>query len=134
MKCKPHKSVFVKCTLCVYVHMLSGFISFYKAKDKMPCYCWCDKHNWTSVQWYKSSYDLIRCWNLPHFLCIFSMLTKEYDFFFFFFFLWMNSEVIYGTRTTQKKTNPRSGKVISSCEAMHTGLHLNGIWNVHPKI
>jgi len=53
---------------------------------------------------------------------------------FFFSCLQMNSGVIYGTRTAQKKTNPRSGKVISSCEAVHTGLHLNGIWNVHPKV
>lgn len=118
MKCKPHKSVLVKCTLCVYVHKLSGFIFFYKVKDKMPCYCCCDKRNWTSVWWYKSTYGLNRCWNLPHFVGFFSMLTKEYGvvfclfrlFWFFFFFSQMNSEVIYGTRSTQKKTNPGSEK------------------------
>lgn len=51
------------------------------------------------------------------------MLTKEYVCFGFFFvwlvFLRMNSEVTRETRTTQKKTKPRSGKVITSCEAMH---------------
>lgn len=34
MKCKPHKSVLVKCTLCVYVHKLSGFISSTRLKIK----------------------------------------------------------------------------------------------------
>lgn len=36
MKCKPHKSVFVKCTLCVYVHKLSWF--FFSTKLKIKCH------------------------------------------------------------------------------------------------
>lgn len=114
MKCKPHKSVLVKCTLCVYVHKLSSFI--FSTRLKIKCHVTVAVTNITEhlyddtkVLRFEQVLKLDTfCWvfffNVDQAIWVCFLFVS----FVLGFFPQMNSEAIYGTRTAQKKTNPGS--------------------------
>lgn len=113
MKCKPHKSVLVKCTLCVYVHKLSSFI--FSTRLKIKCHVAVTniiEHLYDDTKVLMVLTGVETC----HILLVFFNVNQGIWVCFLFvlfvlvFFPQMNSEVVYGTRTAQKKTNPGSEK------------------------
>lgn len=125
--------MFLSSVLCVCM-CINNWVSFYSKRLKIKCHVTVAVTN-VIEHLYDDTKVLVvleQVLKLAIFCWVFSVLTKEYGFvcficFWFFFSPQMNSEVIYGTRTPQKKTNPGSEKSSKLCEAVRTGLHLNGI-------